>query len=764
MRPPLLAALAALVTGSLVVLDVLTGESTVLVPLFLLGPLIAALGTGPRATAAVAALTIALAAIRVTDDGLMSQDLVRLATVTAGSALAVWIAALRTRLQDLNEEIGDALGQLEVVFGHAPVGIALLDTDLRVLRVNELLAETVGRDPLAHLPASVREDAARVAATGMPLSDAEVSDRERHWIASTWPVRHGDGSLVGVGIVLIDVTGRRAAERALRAQTDRYEALLLALSDAGQGLVVLERDGRCVYANSAFEQQSGYAFPELAAMDTLLGLVVEYDDEAVRRRVRERIEAGMVQPGLALTLRHRDGSLVDIEVGGTPLTVEDRSQLVVVVRDVTARRRAEAERERVLARAALLAEASELFDRSLDEELTMERVARLCVRDIATTCVILLGDDPGRVRRVTAAAHDEARERALLEALLRDPLELRDDHAIVAVLRGADGLVAATPAGLGTARSVIVPLRARGRLHGVLAAGFDNLAAADDEDALALFEELARRAALALDNVRLYEERDQVARTLQQSLLPTELPRIPGVELAARYRAAGEGNEVGGDFYDCFATGGGDWALVIGDVCGKGAEAATLTALARYTLRAAAQHTRRPRGVLRELNEALLRQRLDYRFCTVLYASLTPRDGRASVCVATGGHPLPLVLRADGRVETAGSPGTLLGVVDDPDVSEEPLELDPGDALVLFTDGVSEATDADRANGTGRIEAFLAGCAGRGAGAIAEAIERDAVAAQGGTARDDVAVLVIRAGGDGPEPFAAGDLGVAAAS
>ena len=180
--------------------------------------------------------------------------------------------------------------------------------------------------------------------------------------------------------------------------------------------------------------------------------------------------------------------------------------------------------------------------------------------------------------------------------------------------------------------------------------------------------------------------------------------------------------------------------------------------------RAAAQHTRRPRGILRELNEALLRQRLDYRFCTVLYASVTPREGRVSVCVATGGHPLPLVLRAGGQVETAGSPGTLLGIVDDPDVSEQALELGPGDALVLFTDGVSEATDADRAYGTARIEAFLAGCTGSGASAIAEAIERDAVAAQGGTPRDDVAVLVIRAGDGGPQPFATGDLGVAAAS
>ncbi|HWM12633.1 MAG TPA: PP2C family protein-serine/threonine phosphatase, partial [Solirubrobacteraceae bacterium] len=406
------------------------------------------------------------------------------------------------------------------------------------------------------------------------------------------------------------------------------------------------------------------------------------------------------------------------------------------------------------ARAALLAEASEHFDRSLDEELTMQSVARLCVRDVATTCVILLVDDLGGVRRVAAAAADAARERQLLDELERYPQALLD------VLLAGEARVEATLAGLGTSRSVIVPLRPRERVHGVLAAGFDDLAAADDEAALALFEDLARRAALALDSARLYAERDHVARTLQQSLLPAELPDIPGVEVAARYLPAG--TEVGGDFYDGFATGGGDWALVIGDVCGKGVEAATMTALARYTLRAAAQYTRSPRGVLRELNEALLRHALDYRFCTVLYASITPRERRVSVALATGGHPLPFVLRAGGTVERAGAPGTLLGIVDDPDLTEETLELAAGDTLVLFTDGVSEASEADRRSGPRRLEALLSSHAGAGPEALAEAIERDAVAVQDGVARDDVAVLVVRVGGSAGS-FAAGTAWVAAA-
>ena len=751
--------------AALFALDSLTGDDTVFVPGYVLGPLIVALAVGPRPTAAVGILVTALGLVRLLQDGdFEAQDVVRILTVAAGSALAVCIAALRTRLQRTNTELGEALGLLDVVFAHAPVGIALLDRDLRVLRVNDRLAEIAGarggtiEELLPDLPATVREDAARVVRTGTSLSEVEISGAERRWIASYWPVRR-EGETIGVGLVLADVTERRAAERALRDQTDRYEALLHSLSDAGEGLVVLELDGRCVFANAAFEQLSGYTFPELTAMDSVLDLVGEYEQDEVRGRVLARIEEGVVQPGQPLTLRRRDGGWVDLEIGGTPLDVEGRRQLVVVVRDVTARRQAEAERERLLARAALLAEASELFDRSLDEELTLRRVAQLCVRDIADTCVILLGDAPERLRGVVAAARDDERERDLMATLTRSAVH----EPFAGVMGGAEGArVAATPAGLGTARSVIVPLRARGRAHGVLAAGFDDLAAGSDGEALALFEDLARRAALALDNARLYEERDQVARTLQRSLLPGALPDVPGVELAGRYVAAGAGNEVGGDFYDCFATGGGDWALVIGDVCGKGAEAASLTALARYTLRAAAQHTRRPQAVLLELNEALLRAQLGYRFCTVLYASLTPREDRVSVCLATGGHPLPMVLRAGGTVETVGAPGSLVGILDDPDITEDSVDLGPGDALVLVTDGVTEATPVDRATGPSRLAALLARNAGASAEAIAEAVEKDALEAQGGAARDDVAVLVARAVGAGS--FAGETAGVAAAT
>ena len=463
-------------------------------------------------------------------------------------------------------------------------------------------------------------------------------------------MRAGD-VVSGVGIVVMDVTERRAAERALRAQTDRYEALLVALSDAGEGLVVLERDGRCVFANSAFEQLCGYTFPELAAMESALDLVVEYEQEEVRRRAAARLDQGLVQPALPLTLRRRDGGLADVEVGGVRLDVEDRRQLVVVVRDVSARRRAEAERERLLAAAALLAEASELFDQSLDEygDARQRRAAvrARAGRDVRDPARRGAGERAAcRRRRARAGPRGRAAARCWSDS---------DEHPMDTVMRTGDGVVAGRrawwfrcwPAAACTACSPRASTARR-----------------SDDDVL-LFEDLGRRAALALDSARLYAERDHVARTLQSSLLPRELPEIPGIELAARYLAAGEGNEVGGDFYDCFADRRGDWALVIGDVCGKGAEAAALTALARYTVRAAALQTAQPeRGARPAQRRAAARpSRLP-----LLHGALRLADAaRRTACpraLAAGGHPLPLVLRAGGAVETAGAPGSLLGIVD----------------------------------------------------------------------------------------------------
>jgi serine phosphatase RsbU (regulator of sigma subunit) len=290
-----------------------------------------------------------------------------------------------------------------------------------------------------------------------------------------------------------------------------------------------------------------------------------------------------------------------------------------------------------------------------------------------------------------------------------------------------------------------VPMIARHKVIGVLTFASGPSGRRFGEEDLRMVEELGRRCGTAIDNSRVYGERDYIARALQTSLLPAELPRIPGVETAARFRPAGQGNEVGGDFYDLFETGGRGWTVVIGDVCGKGPEAASLTALARYTVRAASLHERSPGAVLGLLNAAMLEQRTDDRFATVLCAFVRPSNGGAELVVASGGHPLPIVVRADGRVETLAGRGMLLGVVPDPEVPDHEARLHRGDLLLLYTDGAIEVRrdGPSVVFGGDELRAVLRDCAGTGAGPTLDAI-RDALhGAAAGPLRDDVALLAL---------------------
>jgi len=297
--------------------------------------------------------------------------------------------------------------------------------------------------------------------------------------------------------------------------------------------------------------------------------------------------------------------------------------------------------------------------------------------------------------------------------------------------------------GLGLRAAIIAPLRARGRILGAVtfvAAESHRAFTRDDVD---LVEELARRAGLSVDNARLYTERSAIAHTLQSELLPSRLPEIPGVRVAVRYRAAGELNEVGGDFYDVFAHQDGGWAFEIGDVSGKGAEAAAVTALARHTVRTASLQHATPNELLEILNDALLVQRAGSEFCTVCLArlSLDEGSGRGRLTVALGGHPPALVLRADGAVEPLGEPGTLLGVFDNPDLREVDTELRSGDTVLLYTDGVTEAGPTGEEIGEDGLAELLGGMSGLSPEAIVDGVEQAAVAAQDGKPRDDIALV-----------------------
>jgi serine phosphatase RsbU (regulator of sigma subunit) len=264
----------------------------------------------------------------------------------------------------------------------------------------------------------------------------------------------------------------------------------------------------------------------------------------------------------------------------------------------------------------------------------------------------------------------------------------------------------------------------------------------------AILDQLGQLAAVAIAKSQAYARERHIAQVLQRSLLPPALPDVPGLSAAVRFIPAGEGIEVGGDFYDFFAARPGGVAALIGDVCGKGPEAASVTALARHTLRAAAVYEARPSALLRLLHRALRAARDDGRFCTVAFCDVQPTEAGARLTLACGGHPLPLVLRRGGRVEPVGKLGTLLGADPEPELTDVEVDLAPGELIVLYTDGVTEVRAGRReVFGHHDLAQLLAGCAGLPADVVAQRVQDAVLEAAGGSPRDDIAILVA-----GPSP------------
>jgi PAS domain S-box-containing protein len=416
-------------------------------------------------------------------------------------------------------------------------------------------------------------------------------------------------------------------------------------------------------------------------------------------------------------------------------------------------------------RMAFLAEASAILAQGLlDFEATLSNVARLAVPDFSDWCAVDLIES-GAIRRVATAHVDAAKQALATDLQERLPLDPNAATGVPNVIRTGrpellpdipDELLVASIADpdllelvrrLGLRSIMIVPLVARGRTLGAMTFAAAESGRHYGQADLVLAEELAQRAALAVDNARLYQDRSYVARTLQQTLLPPKLPRIPGVELAALYRPAGEGNEIGGDFYDMFETVDGTWGVVIGDVCGKGADAAAVIGVTRYTIRALAMQEQRPSTILGSLNEALRQQSLDERFCTVCYVRLRPGPGGVRLTVACAGHPLPFVIRDDGSWERVGEAGTLLGVFPDPDIVDRSVDLAPGDTLLLFTDGVTEERSGDRLFGEEGVAAVLERCAGVGPEVLLTNLSNAVSAFRPEAPRDDMAVIALRVTG-----------------
>ncbi|ONK10804.1 Phosphoserine phosphatase RsbU [Streptomyces sp. MP131-18] len=421
---------------------------------------------------------------------------------------------------------------------------------------------------------------------------------------------------------------------------------------------------------------------------------------------------------------------------------------------------------------AFLVEASELLAGTLDRNQTLALMAQMTVPTLATWCAVYTIPEPGSEPVLSYVLHEDEERIDGIKALLdrvdppdpdidlgvrpwTAPADAAHNTALRSSLRslalgelpsaggGAPGTGLGTAAAVG-GETVVLPLIARNRVIGLLALGKPT----DErfrQDILELAEDLSRRAALALDNARLYSERTAISQSLQRSLLPPELPEIDGVDVEVIYRAAGEGNEVGGDFYDVFPIREGAYGFAIGDVCGTGPLAAAVTGLARHALRLLAREGLGGPAVLERLNAAILEEGPRSRFITLLYGELWPQpEGGALLKMVCAGHPLPLRLTPDGTVAPAASPQPLLGVMDDLELYEQTTVLNPGDVLLCVTDGVTERREGTRMLGDDGLADVLGSCTGMTAGAVASRVLRAVERFASDAPSDDMAILTLR--------------------
>jgi PAS domain S-box-containing protein len=506
----------------------------------------------------------------------------------------------------------------------------------------------------------------------------------------------------------------------VRSVERRLEAILVNLAEA---ITVVDEHGQTVFANQAAADLLCVSDPE-ELMSSRPGSIMQrflvLDEQGRQLDLehmpgRQLFEGEAPEPLLVRNIVRATGEERWLIVRSSPITDPENGRVLYAVNvfeNIT-------EVKRVQLAESFMAQASRVLASSLDYAETLQRIARLAVPQLADWCAVELVNEKDEIERV-AVHHPDPAKLELAEQLNRDYRPSLDEPAgVPEVIRtGEARIYTDIPAdalaqyardnqhlellsAIGATAVIIVPMvGATGPIGAITLVSAESMRRLSPGD-LALAERLGRRAGTAVENARLYTERSRIAQTLQQALLPESLPEILGLEVHARYCAAGELNEVGGDFYDVFDYGPDRWMLAIGDVCGKGPRAAGVTALARHTLRAAAMSGQSPTEMLETLHSALRRQPPGADLCTVclVVAQHAGADRHAGaethLTVALAGHPPPLLVDRDGQAKPIGRPGTLLGVLDPIEIVETKAELADGETLLLYTDGV---TDAGRPN------------------------------------------------------------------
>jgi PAS domain S-box-containing protein len=538
----------------------------------------------------------------------------------------------------------------------------------------------------------------------------------------------------------------RDLKEALEAGSASTDELVLdrLFAAAPAGLGFIDRDHRYVRVNDALAAING--IPAADHIGRTPAEILGVMGAPVAALLDQVLRTGEPLSGLELVMpdgRHLTGAYV-------PVATADGEILGVlgVVQDISERRRVELDLERALEHSTQLQQVAA----SLSAALTVDEVAGVIVRasmDAAgATCgVLALRTQPGLLE----IAHrfgmaGRAPSEIPLAAELPMPEAVRTRKPVLLGSR-AEWLLRypASPPRADFEAFVSIPLLFEGRASGCMGLGLPEERTPDERE-VGLLSAIARQGAQALERARLYEERAYVAATLQEGLLPKRLPAIAGLEAAVAYRPVGDGSEVGGDFFDLVDLGGGGFLAAVGDVCGKGAKAAMLSGLVRTTIAAVAERGDRPVDILTLANRAIVRhsgERADYAtaVCAVLSAD---GDGFEAV-LGSAGHPPAIVLRANGALHTIDAAGVMLGVQADAEVQERTAVLAPGDALILYTDGVTDARNGREHFGDARLHAAITAAAGGSAQAIVDGVMGAMRGFESGAPRDDAAVLALRA-------------------
>jgi serine phosphatase RsbU (regulator of sigma subunit)/PAS domain-containing protein len=400
-----------------------------------------------------------------------------------------------------------------------------------------------------------------------------------------------------------------------------------------------------------------------------------------------------------------------------------------------------------------------LENENFSESMTLQRCARLLAGELAAWVIVDL-DRRGRLRRQfvigpdgpgLAGIRDSAA--ALNPAPGSLPQQVHESGQAVLIAHAEDaGMLGPGPGDipllmlLGSTSVLSVPITdGESHRYGVLTLAKRGGVGHFDIADLGLVSELGEQLALAIRVDHLFRRRTEVADALQASLLPRRLPEIPGVELAAAYMAASEGVEIGADFYDVYRTPAG-WGLSVGDVCGKGEEAAAVTAAARHAIRVTAHGNAEPAAVLSGVNEILLAEELSGGFVTASIAHLDWREGKLHVVLGSAGHPSAAVIRSDGRVQLPGGGGLPLGMLADAEPGTHELTMRKGDILFLYTDGLTQARGLDKTYFQARLVDELAGLTGLPPAQFEAAMRRRLLEFTAGNLIDDITMLVLRVG------------------